>query len=216
LHLRGMRPLTLLILTLGSLLFVVFYTYFRAADPDSSVPPLKAKKPVKENYTLLLKGHAQRLKTYARAKGFSTDYCFLIDINRPSGKNRFFIYDLRKDSITAAGLVAHGSCNTTFLRKVRFSNTPNEGCSSLGKYKVGYKYNGRFGRAYKLHGLDSTNSNAFRRAVVLHAYDCIPDIEIYPLSACNSLGCPMVSHAFLDKAAQVIDRARKPVLLWIY
>ena len=211
-----MKPLTLLILTLCSLLFVVFYTYFRAADPDSPVPPLKAKKPVKENYTLLLKGRAQRLKTYARAKGFSTDYCFLIDMSRPSGKNRFFIYDLRKDSITAAGLVAHGSCNTTFLRKARFSNTPNEGCSSLGKYKVGYKYNGRFGRAYKLHGLDSTNSNAFRRAVVLHAYDCVPDKEIYPLPACNSLGCPMVSYAFLDKAARVIDKARKPVLLWIY
>lgn len=215
-HHRGMRPITLLILTLFALLYVYFYSCLRAADESPTVPPLKVKKPVKEDYSLLLKGRAQRLKTYARAKGFATDYCFLIDMNRPSGKNRFFIYDLRKDSITAAGLVAHGSCNTTFLRTARFSNTPNEGCSSLGIYKVGYKYNGRFGRAYKLHGLDSTNSNAFKRAVVLHAYDCVPDKEIYPLSACNSLGCPMVSYAFLDKAARVIDQARRPVLLWVY
>jgi hypothetical protein len=212
---------TLLLLLLGSVLFLALYYFvpLRGGPPAATPPPLRgnpAEKTKADAYALKLKSRARDLKTYAVRKGFATDYCFLIDMSLPSGQNRFFIYDLKRDSITAAGLVAHGSCNTVFLRKARFSNTPNCGCSSVGRYKVGYKYKGRFGKAYKLHGLDSTNSNAFKRAVVLHAYDCIPDREIYPLSACNSLGCPMVSYRFLDKASRVIDRAKKPVLLWVY
>jgi hypothetical protein len=211
-----MKQLSLLLALLSILLFAYYYSALHTVKQTATVPAIKVKEPEAADYTPLVKSRAQSLLTYAAAEGFSTDYCFLIDMSLPSGKNRFFIYDLKGDSIKAAGLVAHGSCNTTFLRNARFSNTPNKGCSSSGRYKVGYKYKGRFGRAYKLHGLDSTNANAFRRAVVLHGYECIPDKEIYPLSACNSLGCPMVSYAFLDRAAQVIDRARKPVLLWIY
>ncbi|HEY1112961.1 MAG TPA: murein L,D-transpeptidase catalytic domain family protein [Chitinophagaceae bacterium] len=212
---------TLLPILLGGvLLLALYYLLPRSAPTHNPTPIPSAKKPETrretEAFALKLKGRAREVKSYARRKGFSTEHCFLIDMSLPSGKNRFFIYDLKRDSVVAAGLVAHGSCNTVFLRNARFSNTPNCGCSSVGRYKVGYKYKGRFGRAYKLHGLDSTNSNAFRRAVVLHAYDCIPDREVYPLPACNSLGCPMVSYAFLDKAAKVIDRAKRPILLWVY
>lgn len=212
---------TLLLLLLGSVLILALYYFvpLKGGPPATTPPPLRDKPAEKAKgnaYALKLKGRARDLKTYAARKGFATDYCFLVDMSLPSGQNRFFIYDLKRDSITAAGLVAHGSCNTGFLKKARFSNTPNCGCSSVGRYKVSYKYKGRFGEAYKLHGLDSTNSNAFKRAVVLHAYDCIPDREIYPLPACNSLGCPMVSYRFLDKASRVIDRARKPILLWVY
>lgn len=211
-----MKPLLLLFLLGGILLLTVYYSRPLRSDSPTPVPALSSAKPDEAAYAAKLQGRASELKAYARRKGFSTEYCFLIDMSRPSGKNRFFIYDLRKDSVTTAGLVAHGSCHTLFLRKARFSNTPNCGCSSVGRYKVGYKYKGRFGPAYKLHGLDSTNSNAFKRAVVLHAYDCIPDREIYPLSACNSLGCPMVSYAFLARAGKIIDQARKPILLWVY
>lgn len=215
-----MKPTLLLILLGGILLLAIYYFVPWNKDTRTPAPVTSANKSDRKTetaaYAAQLRGRARDLRTFARRKGYSTDYCFLIDMSLPSGKNRFFIYDLERDSITAAGLVAHGSCNTVFLRKARFSNIPDCGCSSVGRYKVGYKYKGRFGRAYKLHGLDSTNSNAFKRAVVLHAYDCIPDREIDPLPACNSLGCPMVSYAFLDKAAQIIDRARKPILLWVY
>lgn len=212
---------TLLLVLLGSILLLALYYVAPWKEGSFPTPPILSRnKPEKKTgvdaYATLLKGRARDLRAYARRRGFSTDHCFLVDMSLPSGKNRFFIYDLKRDSIIAAGLVAHGSCNTMFLRKAKFSNTPNCGCSSVGRYKVGYSYRGRFGKAYKLHGLDSTNSNAFKRAVVLHAYDCIPDRETYPLPACNSLGCPMVSYAFLDRAAQVIDRARKPILLWVY
>ena len=113
-----------------------------------------------------------------------------------SGRNRFFVYDLQKDSILFSGLVAHGSCDNGFQMEANFSNKVNSGCSCLGKFSIGNSYNGRFGTAYKLYGLDSSNSNAYERSIVLHSYDCVPEQEIYPLPVCNSRGCPMVSLAF--------------------
>ena len=100
-------------------------------------------------------------------------------------------------------------------KKAVFSNTPNSLCSSLGKYKIGVKYNGRFGKAYKLHGLENTNNKAYERYIVLHGYDCVPDETLYPEYLCNSEGCPMVSYKFLDTLSGYIDNSKKPILLWI-
>src|SRR5712672_2946626 len=58
----------------------------------------------------------------------------------PLPENTTMINNLAKNSIVYSGLVAHGSCNQTFLSRPRFSNTLSCGCSSLGKYKVGEFY----------------------------------------------------------------------------
>jgi len=147
---------------------------------------------------------------------FSTQYCFLIDMSIPSGRNRFFVYDFQKKSIYLAGLVAHGCCNTSFISKPRFSNAANSGCSSLGKYKVGEFYMGKYGKSFRLYGLDNSNSNAFKRGVVIHGYGEVPDKEIYPQVLCNSLGCPMVSYNFYNKLSNIIKKSDRPILLWIY
>jgi hypothetical protein len=157
-----------------------------------------------------------KINNYAAQNDMSTQYCFLVDMSLPSGKNRFFIYDLKKNSLIHSGLVAHGSCNETFLSRPRFSNETKGGCSSLGKYKVGEFYRGKYGRSFRLYGLDNCNSNAFKRAVVIHGYDCVPNEEIYPRVLCNSFGCPMVSYKFLDKISAIIGKAEKPIVLWIY
>ena len=153
---------------------------------------------------------------YSSANNFSGDYCFLIDMSISSGKNRFFVYDMKKDAVILAGLVAHGSCNTHYLENAQFSNKPSSGCSSLGKYKVGAAYRGEFGKSYRLYGLDSTNSNAYKRDIVLHAFGPIPDQEIYPRLLNNSFGCPMVSRSFLERLSLIIDQSNKPILLWIF
>ena len=157
-----------------------------------------------------------KIDVYASQNNMSTDYCFLVDMSLPSGRNRFFIYDLQKRSVVYAGLVAHGSCNEQFLSKPRFSNSPTTGCSSLGKYKVGEFYKGKYGKSFRLHGLDDCNSNAFKRAVVIHGYDCVPDKEIYPRVLCNSLGCVMVSYNFFDRISRIIKKTDKPIVLWVY
>jgi hypothetical protein len=159
---------------------------------------------------------ASKVNNYAAQNNMSAEYCFLVDMSLPSGKNRFFVFDLKKNSVIHSGLVAHGSCNETFLSRPRFSNEAKGGCSSLGKYKLGEFYRGKYGKSYRLYGLDNCNSNAYSRAVVVHGYDCVPDQEIFPRVLCNSLGCVMVSYKFFDKISKIIGKTDKPILLWVY
>ncbi len=169
--------------------------------------------------TLLTSFFSSRLKEvikYAYQNKYSTEYCFLVDMEINSGKNRFFVFDMRQDTLAFSGLVAHGNCNTKFLEEARFSNKPNCGCSSSGKYKVGGSYHGEFGKSYRLYGLDSTNSNAFKRAIVLHGYRPVPDQETYPKFLCNSFGCPMVSESFFNRLSEIIDKSEKPILMWVF
>lgn len=172
------------------------------------------KSPTKKKSPLANRGG--EIYKYANAKGYSTKYCFLIDMSIPSGRDRFFIYDLEKRSVVYSGLVAHGSCNERFISQARFSNANNSGCSSMGRYKVGSFYRGKYGKSFRLHGLDNSNSNAYQRAVVIHGYECVPDDEIYPRVLCNSLGCPGVSYNFFNKLSRIIQNSDKPILLWVY
>src|SRR5688572_14376210 len=59
---------------------------------------------------------------YMKQNGYSTEYCFLVDMRIHSGKNRFFVYDMKKNTVLVSGLVAHGTCNTQFLAQAKFSN----------------------------------------------------------------------------------------------
>ena len=132
-----------------------------------------------------------------------------------SGKKRFYVYDFAKETIAASGLVAHGSCNKNYLQNAEFKNDVGCGCSAFGKYKIGNEYPGRFGKAYKLYGLDTSNSNAFERYIVLHSYNCVPDEATYPQPICNSLGCTMVSGNFLVILSSYIQKTKKPLVLWM-
>ena len=213
-----MKPLFILV--------ILFFLYGLAEYVHRTLNPSKKisialredKARLKEENAFLsrLQNKATVAKQFAAQKKFSDRYAFFIDMRLPSGKKRFFVYDLQKDTIRFAGLVAHGSCNNRFLETPQFSNTPECGCSAAGKYKIGNAYEGRFGKAFKLHGLDSTNFNAYGRYIVLHAYSCVPDEEVHPQPICNSLGCPMVSYLFLTTLTALIENTQKPILLWIY
>jgi L,D-transpeptidase catalytic domain len=163
-----------------------------------------------------LKEKAFEAKDYVDENGFDISYCFLIDMRLPSGKNRFFIYNLLKDSIEAAGLVTHGKGSQNESGELIFSNIPNSNCTSLGKYKIGKSYNGNFGLSYKLIGLDKTNSKAFGRSVVLHSYCGVPKAEVYPAPITLSEGCPVVSTTFFTQVKTYIEESQAPILLWIY
>jgi hypothetical protein len=163
-----------------------------------------------------LQQQVDALRSFANAHAFNTRIAFLIDMALPSGKYRFFVADLRTDSVRFAGLVAHGSGGRSFATQPNFSNVNGSNCSSLGRYRIGAPYNGRFGRAYKLYGLDPTNDQAFGRSIVLHAYSAVPDRETDPAPICNSLGCPMVSPDFLARLEPLIDRSSRPIMLCIF
>ncbi|MFM6923898.1 MAG: murein L,D-transpeptidase catalytic domain-containing protein [Ferruginibacter sp.] len=212
-----------LVLASGLLLTASAFGYFFWYKPvshnsvKSKAVVVAGKKHSGNTETMLrLSKKALSAKDYVAANHFNTRRCFLIDMRIPSGENRFFIYNLEKDSVETAGLVTHGSGGNDNSGTPVFSNTPNSNCTSLGKYRIGKPYQGRFGLAYKLYGLENTNSNAFKRFVVLHAHGCVPNEEVAPLSICESWGCPTVSPAFLTRLRSYLDEPAKPVMLWIY
>lgn len=180
--------------------------------------PTQEIKPVHTDSSFLkkLNNHSKKILTYATTHKYNTGIAFLIDMNIESGKNRFFVMDLEKDSIMVQGLVTHGRCNQSWLTGRKYGNTVGCGCTSLGRYKIGNAYKGRFGLAYKLHGLDTTNSNAYKRFVVLHSHECVPENETYPLPLCQSDGCPTVSPGFLKTLSTIIDSSKQAVLLYVY
>lgn len=164
---------------------------------------------------VLLLNKAKQLKAYAEQQGYSTQYGFIVNMGMKSGKKRFFVVDLTTLTIEKRGIVAHGRGENRFTLNKSYSNQKGSNCTALGMYKVGKYYNGLFGPSYKLFGLQNTNSNAFDRAIVLHAMNCIPYDEIdFPIF--QTEGCPATSPDFLKELGTFINHSDKPILMWIF
>lgn len=147
---------------------------------------------------------------------YNNKVAFFIDMKIKSGKNRFFVYDLVNKKIIDQGLVANGSGSETGIRgDLKFSNIVNSNSTSLGRYAIGKNYNGIFGKAYKLYGLDQTNSNAFVRNIVLHQYSAVPSEE-QDYYIVNSHGCPMINEQFFKRIEKIIDSSKTKIIMSIY
>ncbi|MTH16849.1 murein L,D-transpeptidase catalytic domain-containing protein [Flavobacterium sp. LC2016-01] len=147
---------------------------------------------------------------------YNKDIAFFIDMKIRSGKNRFFVYDLKNNKIIDKGLVAHGSGSETGVKgKLQFSNVPNSLSTSLGSYCIGNSYIGKFGKAYKMYGLDKSNNNAYKRDIVFHYYYDVPYKEKDGY-ICNSFGCPMVNRKYFERIAKIIDHSESNILMKIY
>jgi len=158
----------------------------------------------------------EHVKNFIKGKKYNQELAIFINFRIPSNKFRFFIYDLKNNKILEKAIVAHGSGSVVKgTNELTFSNTENSYQSSLGKYEIASSYIGKFGKAYRLKGLDKTNSNALKRAIVLHPYYCISDVETKEL-ACLGLGCPMLSPNFFKVAEKYIDGSKKPIILYAF
>ena len=97
------------------------------------------------------------------------DFIGVVDFSLPSSARRFHLVNLADGSVRSH-LVAHGRgsdpAHTGWLE--RFSNEPRSNATSAGSYRTGSLYLGAHGRSMRLEGLDSTNSNALSRAIVVH------------------------------------------------
>jgi hypothetical protein len=97
------------------------------------------------------------------------DIVALADFSAPSWTPRFHLVNLANGEV-ASLLTAHGRgsdpAHTGWLKS--FSNDVGSNASSDGAYVTGPQYDGKYGRAMRLTGLDPENSNAERRAIVIH------------------------------------------------
>ena len=166
---------------------------------------------------------AKQAWEYCNALSFNTDFCILIDMSLHSGVRRFMVWDFKSDSVSKSFLVSHGCCdnpwNAEFSKEnPRFSNTDGSHCSSLGKYKIGTRGYSDWGVnvKYSLHGLEPTNNNAFKRFIVLHSWEAVPDEEVYPDGTPEGWGCPTISNNSFKIIDPLLKSSTKPVLMWIY
>ena len=212
-----LKTKTLLIIFLCVLLFAWFTSsgIWKRVKANASIHFAKKETIITNPLFEKLKKKSEEAAEFAKNNAYNQSICFLVDMSISSGDDRFFVYDMVKDTIQKSGLVTHGRCNQMWLEGRKYSNVPGCGCTSLGKYKIGYHYNGTFGLAYKLYGLDKTNNNAFKRFVVLHSHDCVPENAVAD-DICQSDGCPTVSPNFLKELQPILDKSSKPVLLWIF
>ncbi|SFX72830.1 murein L,D-transpeptidase catalytic domain-containing protein [Cytophaga hutchinsonii] len=157
---------------------------------------------------------------FCKKNGYDTTTAFFVDMSIHSGRNRFFVWDFAKKKVLYEGLCCHGMGKESTGSTPVFSNESGSYCTSLGKYKIGIRSYSQWGIHvhYKMHGLESTNSNAFNRIVVLHSYSLVSNTEIYPrhLPMGYSLGCPVVCDDLMTHLDVLLKKKTKPTLLWIY
>jgi hypothetical protein len=201
---------------LGCFTVMALYFGYRFGLKNNLV--LSSSNPVaKDVINQRLKKQVDSIKAFiAKNSAYNNKIAFFIDMKIKSGENRFFVYHLKENKITDQGLVAHGSGSETGKEgQLKFSNVPNSNTTSLGTYSIGNNYYGKFGKAYKLNGLDKTNDKAFERFIVLHYFDKVP-YEEQSEAICNSLGCPMVNEKFFNDLEKILDCTNKKILLTIY
>lgn len=223
-----MKRTTLLFFLLGTILTMMAMckkgsNSSTASGLSDSEKIMQAKHEAEKIFNAKIKSKADSALLYAKTKGFDLDHAFLVDFSIHSGKNRFFIWDFKKDTIIHSSLCAHGmgnEHNRSTYTKIKFSNVEGSYCSSLGKYKTGKRSYSNWGINihYKLHGLEATNNNAFQRIVVLHSYELVPNRETYPnhLPLGYSQGCPVINNVVMKEIDIMLQKKEKSVLLWIY
>lgn len=137
-------------------------------------------------------------------------YVVVYDISLHSGTRRFFLFDLSNGSIKRH-LVAHGegSDPNNDGYATQFSNSDGSHMSSLGAYITDATYQGKNGYSLRLRGQESTNSNAYARAVVVHPAGYVNESAG---RAGRSWGCPALDPSV---ARGVIDKIKGGALLLI-
>ncbi len=193
----------LLSVSFGGCLLANHFNLFKLSNIASYQPKIYAKK------------HIDSLKKFALENNCNSHLGIFINFKHHSGSKRFCLVNLDSQTCILDGLVCHGKGKFVYSETAKFSNEIGSNCSSEGFYKIGGKYEGKFGTSYKLHGLNSSNSMAFKRFVVLHAHECVP-ISPVPVTICQSEGCPTLAPEVLKKLEPYLDQSKKPVLLWIY
>lgn len=203
----------------GSILLIIFIFIFSACSGVTD----KHEKITKDEGVERLKEKAKEALEYCKANNMNTDYCILIDMKIHSGRNRMFVWSFKTNSVERAALCSHGvgrDKNKSTPQDPKFSNEDGSWLSSLGKYKLGIRSYSNWGINvhYKMHGLEKTNSNAFKRIIVLHSYEPVKDEEIYPehLPLGWSQGCPVTSNEMMTFIDNKLQKTEQPTLLWIY
>ncbi|MCF8107073.1 MAG: murein L,D-transpeptidase catalytic domain family protein [Desulfohalobiaceae bacterium] len=136
----------------------------------------------------------------------NSDILSIVDFSLPSTKKRFFVLDLKKETLLYNSLVAHGR-NTGYTYARRFSNVPESKKSSLGFTVTGETYYGKHGLSLRLRGTEKGfNSNALQRYIVVHGAEYVSEEFIDRFGRLGrSWGCPALPEEISDRVIRNIE-----------
>ena len=162
--------------------------------------------------------HAAELKTFCQQNGYNERFALLWDLSLHSGRRRFVVWNFEQDRVEWAFVASHGSGSRRKKRLSAYAELSNEQdthLSSVGRALVAERYIGCYGVAYRLDGLDATNSALRKRCVVLHSWRHTTSFPIWPLPSVGSWGCPVLSRRSMAILDEILQREQR-VILWAY
>lgn len=162
-----------------------------AANADLAIPDLAAPDMVIPGVPALLLDRARASLAAHRGELANTQIIGIADFAVHSSKPRFYIVDLARGTVRSFR-VTHGSGSDRdhdgYLDL--FSNVDGSNATSSGAFRTGEVYDGAYGRAERLDGLDASNSAARSRAIVMHtAWYAEPDVVAAQHKLGRSQGC---------------------------
>lgn len=158
----------------------------------------------------------ESLLEFCLTRGYNTNVALFCDLSRHSGLNRFVVWNFAERRPIFVCPVSHGSgsqrphCRAAYAR---FSNEDSSHLSSVGRALVSERYEGRYGVAYRLDGLDDSNSNLRSRCVVLHGWEHTTSFPIYPFATVGSFGCPVLSRKMFSRLDSILQNEERVVML---
>ncbi|MEJ8815750.1 murein L,D-transpeptidase catalytic domain-containing protein [Variovorax ureilyticus] len=135
----------------------------------------------------------------------------VVDFSRHSSEPRFHLVERSSGEIVQSFVVAHGIGSAApaddGYAEV-FSNVEGSEASSLGLYRTGDTYVSEqldHGLSMRLHGLSPSNSNAYKRLIVVHAHWYMEPSNIRERgSAGLSEGCMVFSYKDRDVVVDLL------------
>lgn len=159
-----------------------------------------------------------KINEFSKGKNYNKEYALIIDYNLHSSLNRGVLLNLKTQRKVFTFKVAHGRGKNKYLSfKKEFSNKVGSNKSSLGFAVIDSRGNSSWGEKfnYRIKGLSKTNSNIFKRNIVLHSWGGIPKYYIFPLPLPQSQGCPTVSNSDLLKIDRFIkSQKNKKIIIY--
>lgn len=170
------------------------------------------------SFSSRLSSHAEELRDFCRRNGYNSRVGLLMDLSRHSGLRRFVVWDFEKAKVLWRFPASHGSGSPHSRVRSAYavcSNDDGSHLSSLGRALVAERYDGRYGVAYRLDGLDESNSALRKRCVVLHGWQYTTSFAIYPMPMVGSWGCPVLSRRAMKIVDKILQQEQN-VVLWMY
>ena len=155
------------------------------------------------------------LRAWCNCRGYNPHIAIFVDLSLHSGRNRFVVWDFEHERPILICPVSHGSgSQRSHVRSAyaRVSNSDGSHLSSIGRALIAERYEGRYGVAYRLDGLEDSNSNLRPRCVVLHGWEYTTSYPIWPRATVGSHGCPVLSRRMMRRLDEVLQNEQKVII----